>query len=161
MKLIHINAELFAKVRNTHVKAIIVGTDGSEGAERAVMVAADLAKAIDGRLLLVNVSQSGLSQEQLRTIDRLQIAEGDALEGVSDRILAKADVLARARGAVKVETIRWAGDPAEALIKVAKDEHADALVVGRRGLGQLKGLLLGSVSQKLASLAPCVVIIVP
>ena len=54
-----------------------------------------------------------------------------------------------------------AGDPAEALIKVAKDVHADAVVVGRRGLGQLKGLLLGSVSQKLASLAPCMAIIVP
>ena len=143
------------------MKAIIVGTDGSEGAERAVSVAAGLVKAIDGTLLLVNVSQSGLSQEQLRTIDWLHITEGDALEGVSDRILAKADALARARGAVKVETISSAGDPAEALIKIVKDEHADALVVGRRGLGQLKGLLLGSVSQKLASLAPCVAIIVP
>ena len=143
------------------MKAIIVGTDGSEGAERAVSVAAGLVKAIDGTLLLVNVSQSGLSQEQLRTIDWLHITEGDALEGISDRILAKADALARARGAVKVETISSAGDPAEALIKIVKDEHADALVVGRRGLGQLKGLLLGSVSQKLASLAPCVAIIVP
>lgn len=143
------------------MKAIIVGTDGSEGAERAVSVAAGLVKAIDGTLLLVNVSQSGLSQEQLRTIDWLHITEGDALEGVGDRILAKADALARARGAVKVETISSAGDPAEALIKIVKDEHADALVVGRRGLGQLKGLLLGSVSQKLASLAPCVAIIVP
>lgn len=81
------------------------------------------------------------------------------MEGISDRILAKANALARARGAVKVETIKCAGDPAEALIKVGKKEHADALVVGRRGLGQL--LLLGSVSQKLACLAPCMAIIVP
>jgi nucleotide-binding universal stress UspA family protein len=143
------------------MKVIMAGTDGSEGAERAVSVAGDLAKAVDGRLLLVNVGQSGLSQEQLRGIGRLHISEGDALEGISDRVLAKADALARTRGAVKVEAIRCAGDPAEALIKVAEDEHADALVVGRRGLGQLKGLLLGSVSQKLASLAPCVAIIVP
>ena len=143
------------------MKVIIAATDGSEGAERAISVAADLAKAVDGRLLLVNVSQSGLSQKQLRTIGRLQITEGDALEGIGDRILAKADALARARGAVKVEAMSSAGDPAEALIKVAKDVHADALVVGRRGLGQLKGLLLGSVSQKLASLAPCMAIIVP
>jgi nucleotide-binding universal stress UspA family protein len=143
------------------MKVIIAATDGSEGAERAISVAADLAKAVDGRLLLVNVSQSGLSQKQLSIIGRLQITEGDALEGIGDRILAKADALARARGAVKVETMSSAGDPVEALIKVAKDVHADALVVGRRGLGQLKGLLLGSVSQKLASLAPCKVIIVP
>ncbi len=143
------------------MKVIMAGTDGSEGAERAVSVAADLAKAMDGRLLLVNVSQNGLSQEQLRRISQLHITEGDALEGISDRILAKANALARARGAVKVETISCAGDPAEMLIKVAKDKHADALVVGRRGRGQLEGLLLGSVSQKLASLTPCVAIIVP
>ena len=35
------------------------------------------------------------------------------------------------------------------------------LVVGRRGRGRLSGLLLGSVSQKVASLAPCIVIVVP
>jgi nucleotide-binding universal stress UspA family protein len=143
------------------MKVIIAATDGSQGAERAISAAADLTKAVDGRLLLVNVGQSGLSQRQLRTIGRLQLTEGDALEGISDRILAKANALARARGAAKVETMSCAGDPAEALIKVAKDAHADALVVGRRGLGQLKGLLLGSVSQKLASLAPCMAIIVP
>ena len=44
------------------MKVIIAATDGSEGAERAISVAADLAKAVDGRLLLVNVGQSGLSQ---------------------------------------------------------------------------------------------------
>jgi nucleotide-binding universal stress UspA family protein len=44
------------------MKEMMVGSDGSEGAERAASVAADAAKAIDGRLLLVNVSQYGLSQ---------------------------------------------------------------------------------------------------
>ena len=44
------------------MKEMMVGSDSSEGAERAASVAADVAKAIDGRLLLVNVSQYGLSQ---------------------------------------------------------------------------------------------------
>jgi hypothetical protein len=42
------------------MKEMMVGSDGSEGAERAASV--DVAKAIDGRLLLVNVSQYSLSQ---------------------------------------------------------------------------------------------------
>ncbi len=53
------------------------------------------------------------------------------------------------------------GDPAECIIEASTRESADALVVGRRGRDQLAGLLLGSVSQKLANLAPCSTVIVP
>ena len=53
------------------------------------------------------------------------------------------------------------GDPAKVLIETVEREHADAIVVGRRGRGRLEGLLLGSVSQKLSCLAPCMVIVVP
>jgi len=53
------------------------------------------------------------------------------------------------------------GDPAKVLIETVEREHADAIVIGRRGRGQLTGLLLGSVSQKLSCLAPCMVIVVP
>ena len=53
------------------------------------------------------------------------------------------------------------GQPHPAIVETIGREKADAIVVGRRGHGQLSGLLLGSVSQKLCSLAPCVVIMVP
>ena len=61
------------------------------------------------------------------------------------------------------ERLGGALDPAEAIIEAARREHADAIIVGRRGRGrgQLAGLLLGSVSQKVVSLAPCTVIVVP
>ncbi len=44
---------------------------------------------------------------------------------------------------------------------IADAIHADTIVVGKRGLGTLTGLLVGSVTQKLVSLAPCTVIVVP
>ena len=56
--------------------------------------------------------------------------------------------------------MKWA-DPAEAIIEAARVGQADTIVIGRRGRGRLAGLLLGSVSQKVASLAPCIVTIVP
>jgi len=53
------------------------------------------------------------------------------------------------------------GDATEAIIEAVRREQVDAIVIGRRGRGRLAGLLLGSVSQKVASLAPCIVIVVP
>ena len=72
------------------MKLIIAATDGSEGAERAVTVAADLAKSINANLLIVNVSEDQFSNEESHMLDRLRVTEGDALEEVSRRILLRA-----------------------------------------------------------------------
>ena len=47
------------------------------------------------------------------------------------------------------------GDPATSILRAADDEAADIIVMGRRGLGDLAGLLLGSVSHKVTHLASC------
>ena len=143
------------------MKLIISATDGSEGAERAVVVAADLVKSINGKLLLVNISEDNLSSSQLRLLDQLRVSEGDALEEISHRILTKAEAIARDHGASNIESMSGAGDPTKAIVEIANLKHADAIVVGRHGHGQLENLLLGSVSQKLARHAPCAVIVIP
>jgi nucleotide-binding universal stress UspA family protein len=63
------------------------------------------------------------------------------------------------REAIKTQAA-W-GDPAEVIVEIARAEQMEAIVIGRRGRGRLAGLLLGSVSQKVASLASCIVIVVP
>ena len=68
---------------------------------------------------------------------------------------------AEALGAVDVQSESLAGtDIAETLIEVAGRDEADLIVVGKRGLTRLTGLLLGSVSQRLVSAAPCAVTVV-
>jgi nucleotide-binding universal stress UspA family protein len=143
------------------MKLIISATDGSEGAERAVGVAAEFARSFDAKLLIVHVSEDGLSSKQLMLLEQLRITEGDALDEISRRLLSEAREIAGRRGAADIRTVSGGGDPAKVLIDIVEREHADAIVVGRRGRGQLQGLLLGSVSQKLSCLAPCIVIIVP
>jgi nucleotide-binding universal stress UspA family protein len=138
----------------------MVATDGSEGANRAVDAVAELAKAFGGELLIVTVGEN-LSSEEMRQLERAEGNIGDALDVLSKQILAAAKNRAERLGIDNVQLRPAWGDPAQSIIEIAAREATDALVVGQRGRGQLAGLLLGSVSQKIASLAPCTVVIVP
>ena len=77
------------------------------------------------------------------------------------QVLSRAEARAQRKGVTPIKLLTGWGDPAQTIIETVRQEKADLLVVGRRGHGQLSGLLLGGVSQKLASLAPCKVMVVP
>jgi len=142
------------------MQRIIVATDGSPGANRAVDTAARMAKATGSELVILTIG-GNISGAELR---RLASAEGDLseeLEVAANQILSQARKRAIRNGVSVVRVLSGWGDPAEAIIDIVRREKADILVVGRRGRGRLSGLLLGSVSQKLTSLAPCKVMIVP
>jgi nucleotide-binding universal stress UspA family protein len=132
---------------------ILVATDGSTGAERAAEVAAKIAKATGGRLSVVTVG-GNLSGEDMKQLARAERDIGDALDELSDQVLAQTKQRAECAGVSDVKVHAGWGDPAEVIIETARREQADAIVMGRRGRGHLAGLLLGSVSQKVASLAP-------
>ena len=139
---------------------ILVATDGSDSANRALDAAARIAKITGSKLSILTVG-GNLSGDEMRQLARAEKDIGAALDSMSERILIDARKQAEAIGAPDVATeVKW-GDPAEAIIEAARAGQADTIVIGRRGRGRLAGLLLGSVSQKVASLAPCVVTIVP
>ena len=142
------------------MRSILLATDGSAGADRAAEVAATLAKGLGGSLLILTVGGS-LSADQVKELARAEGNAGDALEALSHQVLAHAKQCAERAGVSDVRTEAGWGDPAEVIIETARRQQADAIVMGRRGRGRLAGLLLGSVSQKVASLAPCVVVLVP
>ena len=141
------------------MKHILVGTDGSDGAARAVRLAAEIAKCVGGEVLILHVTGAG---DLVTEVERIAPqAVGDALDAYAQQILHDARELAVSLGVTDVRTQAAWGDAAEAVLDTVRAEHIDIVVVGRRGRGRLSGLLLGSVSQKLASLAPCVVVIAP
>ncbi len=143
------------------MRQILIATDGSDSANRALDAAARIAKVTGSKLSILTVGGS-LSGDEMRQLARAEKDIGAALDSISERILIDARRRAEAIGAPDVTTeVKW-GDPAEAIIEAARAGQADTIVViGRRGRGRLAGLLLGSVSQKVASLAPCIVTIVP
>jgi nucleotide-binding universal stress UspA family protein len=142
------------------MRYIMVATDGSSGADRAIDVAAKLAKALSADLLIALVADRLLG-EDARRLAPVEGTVGDVLEGLTLQTLKAAEVRARHLGVSRIELRTGGGDIAQSLIDIATGSSVEMIVMGRRGRGQLAGLLLGSVSQKLVSLAPCPVVVVP
>ncbi len=142
------------------MRKIVVATDGSDGTRRALSASAEIAKAGGCTLSIVTVGAARYADEQIQ-FARVEGDLADAAETFARQILSDAERQARQAGIDEPKINLVWGDAAEAIIDVVRQEQADAVVVGRRGRGQLSGLLLGSVSQKLATHAPCIVIIVP
>ena len=139
---------------------IVVGTDGSETAAKAVSVATEMAKVHGSRLHLVTAYEPvvpALSQEERDALGELawMASPGERAE----RLVAEAAERAVAAG-VEVETHVRAGDAAHALIEVAEAQEADLIVVGNKGLSSPARFLLGSVPSKVVHHAPCHVLVV-
>lgn len=143
----------------SRIQGIMVATDGSESSDRAVDVAAALAQLEKTSLVIVTVATPSPAAAR-REFQRIEGSAADPSETAAQAILI--DAQQRAGWAdVKARTIMLWGDPAEEIIKAVVSEKVDALVIGRRGHGKLAGLVLGSVSQKLVSLSPRMVTVVP
>lgn len=151
------------------MKRILVAVDGSEISMRAVERAAELAAKFHAELIIVDVVEHGelpdfasmdvkldkMRRGQRRSADMAQLAESFART-----TLKQAGTVAEAHGGQSLRSEIRFGDAAEEILQLQKETQADAIVIGSRGHGRLAGMLLGSVSQKIASLAPCAVIIV-
>ena len=143
------------------MKELLVATDGSLGADRAIDFAARLAAATQAQLLILTV-QGPAPDEVVAEMKEIEhVGSSEVAELTARGLLVRAMERAKAAGARDVHTEVQTGDPAERILQVAARRKADAVVVGKRGRGPLAALLLGSVSQKLVSLAPCSVIVVP
>jgi nucleotide-binding universal stress UspA family protein len=140
---------------------IVVGTDGSDTATEAVRHATELAKATGAALDVVSAYEP-VPQERLR--EETAEVPGDVAYGIGPR----EDVNVTLEGAsgpprdagVTVQTHAREGDPADAILDVAEEVHADLIVVGNKGMTGAKRFLLGSVPNKISHHAPCGVYIV-
>lgn len=133
-------------------RVIVVGVDGSEGARGALQWALEEARFRDARLRAV-FAWSYLDQPP----ERFDPDYGD--DDARQRLDRALEAVAGDIGDVDVERVVVCDLPARALLDAARD--ADLLVVGSRGLGGFKGLLLGSVTQQVVHHAPCAIVVVP
>src|SRR5690349_12314235 len=115
------------------MQRVLVAIDGSDGADRALAAAAELAKVNAAELVIVNVEQGYLSD----TAEAVRQAEGASLDAIlftaSEEILARAQSKAAALGVTNIRTHSGLGDATGFILEVAKNERPDVIVVGRRG----------------------------
>lgn len=136
------------------IKRILVPVDGSETADRAVDKAIEMTKAYGAELHILyvaNINQLAinacLSDAILEAVNK---AGNEILEKAADKVPEN----------INVVTTAETGSPSVTITDFADEIKADLIVIGSRGLGLVKGVLLGSVSQYVVEHAPCPVLVV-
>ena len=140
------------------IATVVVGTDGSGTASKAVLAAIDLAERYEARIVFVSAYQSA-DARQLRRDKR------EAPQDIQWAMNPREDVEATLREAgdlAEQRGLRWAseaatGDAAEVLVRLADKHEADVLVIGNRGMHRR---VLGSVPNSVTHAANCSIYVV-
>ena len=122
------------------VRKILVGTDRSETATRAVRFAAEMAQRYEAELLVTQTVRDGT--------DRGAVGR-DLEEYVADVVGPNTRVI-----------VREGKDPAKQMVEIAREEDVDVLVVGSVGMSGRKEFLLENIPNRVSHLARCTVVIV-
>ena len=143
-----------------NLNTIIVGVDGSEGAERAARHAVDVARTTGAKLYIATVVRPpegwwGIGGAP-PTPEALSTALIEGQKEVLDNLVAALDL-----EGVDHETLQDLGDPASRLIAIAEERNADLMVIGRRGAGLVERVIIGSVADRICHHSPCPVLLIP
>ena len=141
------------------IKSILVATDASAASNRALEMAAQFAGQHNAELLIVHVIRDMQIPYEIDEIPELEHhqfesfnnAREEIMRKVAESVLRDAKEKAEKAGANKVKTAIGTGDPATSILSFAERSNMDMIVIGTRGLGKLKGTILGSVSRKVAN----------
>lgn len=141
------------------MQTIVVGADGSEGGSAALEFAAAEAALREVPLRILSAWEVPAAVYTPGTAPSLDPAMLDTFRLRAEQVAddARATVK-KLQPALDVQALAVHGQPSEVLLEQGAD--AEMIVVGRRGLGGLKSLLLGSVSQQVVHRATCPVVVV-
>ena len=119
---------------------ILVGVDGSNHSDRALLEAATIAKKFSGFVKVITVYRRGMEKKAKEILEHSKFYVENEVEYELSAILGS--------------------NPARALHNIADHENFDLIVVGSRGLGSKVSLLLGSISGRVVADAECNVLVV-
>ena len=133
---------------------ILVAVDGSKHSDAAFDVALDIAQKYGSQLFVLHVFQGGTGGGTL-----VSSTDEDDNRSIGQQVLNSYEETAKERGLQNVEMLLQEGDAAKRIMETANEIKCGLLILGSRGRGGFKDLLLGSVSHKVTSHADCPVLI--
>ncbi|WP_148687328.1 universal stress protein [Candidatus Nitrosocosmicus hydrocola] len=145
----HINKIMFSK--------ILVPVDGSENSKRAFNYASYLSKNLKGEITILNVAEAPptVYVQSQKVLGELSEKYYKAREKVFEGYQELAE-----RENIGIKTKLVFGDPKKEIVKFALKEEIDVIVIGNRGMGHLKEMLVGSVSGAVIRDSKCPVVLV-
>lgn len=147
----------------TGLDRVVVGVDGSKPSHRALGLAVDVAAESRGELIVVNSWEVPFPYDPVAMTAAGYKSQDEIFERQSEKLVAELldDVMAERPGdlGIEVTIVRTQSNPVDALLEAAAE--ADVIVVGSRGRGTVRGLLMGSVSQGVLHHAKVPVVVMP
>jgi nucleotide-binding universal stress UspA family protein len=145
---------------------ILVAVDGSEGSRKASEVAVDLAEKFGAQLYVLHAFRG--YPEYMTMFPSAPTPSGEAIEEFEAyakkaalEVVGRTVSIAGKKGLkARVETTETIGSPVQAITEYATSEKIDLIVMGTRGMGGFKKMLLGSVSSGVVTHATCAVLVV-
>jgi len=169
------------------IKTILVPTDGSGHAKKAIDLAADIAEKYGARMVILHVllrqtsesdieilcKENAMSESLESKFNKLRetyleiiaasydagpisiFVPDDILNDVGNLLLDNARLRAESKGVKDISAYIVDGAPADKIVAAAEKENADMIIMGSRGLGNIAGVLMGSVSHKVNHLSKC------
>ena len=142
---------------------ILVPIDGSDLAFEALDVACEVAKTYKGQIMILSIFRHHSAMERsfsMASGSKNPESLDDVLSAYAKEIVEEGKARARAHGVEAVRGFVRGGQVAKQILAFAKSNEIDLIVIGTQGQGDLSGYLLGGVSQKVAGLAQCPVLVV-
>jgi len=136
---------------------ILVPIDGSDNSYRALDAALLLSEKLGSNITVIHVMEevpiTHIGSEKM--LNELL----EAYKKENQDILLKCSEIANQKG-LTIKTFLLQGNPASAILDYMKKEKFDLVIMGSRGLGKFKELILGSVSSKIVHHSPCAVLLI-
>lgn len=136
---------------------VLVPVDGSDNSYRALDEALLLSQKLGSNITVVNV----MEQVPITHIESEKLLSEllEAYRKENQEILSKCSKIASEKG-ISIKTLLLQGNPASVILDYCKKENFDLVIMGSRGLGKFKQLILGSVSNKIVHHCQCAVLLI-